>query len=60
LKKEREDKEAKDLQRENERRAARGLEPLKKGDPKPKGEKPFDFMLDESCEILADYLKLSK
>ncbi len=57
LKKEREDK---DLQRENERRAARGLEPLKKGDPKPKGEKPFDFMLDESCEILADYLKLSK
>jgi carboxyl-terminal processing protease len=57
LKKEREAKELKDLERENQRRMARGLTPLKKGETKPKGEKPYDFILDESTLIVADYLK---
>jgi len=60
LKKEREENEIKNLNRDNERRVVRGLEPLKKGDPKPKGEKAFDFVLEESCMIVADYLKLIK
>ncbi len=60
LKKEREENELKNLNRDNERRTARGLEPLKKGDPKPKGEKPFDYVLEESCVIVADYLNAVK
>lgn len=60
LKKEREENESKNLNRENERRLARGLEPLKKGDPKPKGEKAYDYVLEESCLIVSDYLKLIK
>lgn len=60
LKKEREDNESKNLNRENERRLARGLEPLKKGDPKPKGEKAYDYVLEESCLIVSDYLKVLK
>jgi carboxyl-terminal processing protease len=58
MKKERDDNEQKSLDRENERRVARGLEPLKKGETKPKGEKPFDFILEESCLIVADWLSL--
>jgi carboxyl-terminal processing protease len=60
LKKEREENEIKNLNRDNERRVARGLEPLKKGDPKPKSEKAFDFVLEESCLIFADYFKIIK
>lgn len=56
MKKERDDNEQKSLDRENERRVARGLAPLKKGETKPKGEKPFDFILEESCLIVADWL----
>lgn len=60
LKKEREENENKNLTRENERRQARGLEALKKGDPKPKGEKAYDYVLEESCLIVSDYLKAIK
>jgi carboxyl-terminal processing protease len=56
-KKERDEKEAESLARDNEKRLARGLAPIKKGDPKPKAEKAFDFMLEESCLIVGDYLQ---
>lgn len=56
LKKERDAQEAKTLARENQRRAAKGLAPLKKGEPKPKNE--IDFIRDESLQIMADYLNL--
>ncbi|MFY8172345.1 MAG: carboxy terminal-processing peptidase [Sphingobacteriaceae bacterium] len=56
-KKERDEKEAESLERDNEKRLARGLAPIKKGEPKPKAEKAFDFMLEESCLIVGDYLQ---
>ena len=56
-KKERDEKEAESLERDNEKRLARGLAPIKKGEPKPKSEKAFDFMLEESCLIVGDYLQ---
>ncbi len=59
-KKERDQNEAESLARDNDRRIARGLAPIKKGDPKPKGEKPYDFMLEESCLVVGDYLQAIK
>ncbi len=56
-KKERDEKEAESLARDNEKRIARGLAPIKKGDPKPKAEKAFDFMLEESCLIVGDFVQ---
>ena len=56
-KKERDEKEAESLARDNEKRMARGLAPMKKGDPKPKAEKAFDFMLEESCIIVGDFVQ---
>ena len=56
-KKERDEKEAESLARDNEKRIARGLAPIKKGDPKPKAEKAFDFMLEESCLIVGDFIQ---
>jgi carboxyl-terminal processing protease len=56
-KKERDEKEAESLARDNEKRLARGLAPIKKGDPKPKAEKAFDFMLEESCLIVSDFVQ---
>ena len=56
-KKERDEKEAESLARDNEKRIARGLAPIKKGDPKPKAEKAFDFMLEESCIIVGDFVQ---
>ena len=56
-KKERDEKEAESLARDNEKRLARGLAPIKKGDPKPKAEKAFDFMLEESCLIVGDFVQ---
>jgi carboxyl-terminal processing protease len=58
MKTERDENDLKTLNRENDRRAARGLAPLKKGENKPKGEKPYDFMLEEGCNIVADWLSL--
>lgn len=56
LKKERDDQEAKVLLRENQRRAAKGLPPLKKGEARPKDD--VDFIRDEGLQILADYIKI--
>ncbi len=56
LKKERDDQEAKVLLRENQRRATKGLPPLKKGEAKPKDD--VDFIRDEGLEIMADYIKI--
>ena len=57
LKNERDQMETKALLRLNELRAARGLAPLKKGDKKAK-EDNFDFVLDESLQIMADLMRL--
>jgi len=56
LKKERDEQEEKSLQRENQRRAAKGLAPLKKGEAKAKDD--IDFIRDESLEIMADYIQI--
>ena len=58
LKAERESQEAKNLERENKRRMARGLAPLKKGEVKPKYE--YDFIEEESLKIMADFIPASK
>lgn len=56
LKKERDEQEAKSLSRENQRRASKGLAPLKKGEAKPKDD--IDFIRDESLQIMADFISL--
>ncbi|TZF80900.1 tail-specific protease [Pedobacter sp. BS3] len=58
LKKERDEQEAETLARDNQRRALKGLPPLKKGDTKPKDD--IDFVQDESLNIMADLIKLGK
>lgn len=56
LKKEREEQEAKSLARENKKREAKGLPPLKKGDPRPKED--VDFIRDEGLQIMADFIQI--
>jgi carboxyl-terminal processing protease len=56
LKKERDEQEARTLARENQRRAAKGLAPLQKGEPKPKDD--VDFIRDESLQIMADFINM--
>lgn len=56
LKKERDEQESKSLQRENQRRAAKGLPPLKKGEARPKDD--LDFIRDEGLQIIADYIQI--
>lgn len=56
LKKERDDQEVKVLERENQRRALKGLPPLKKGEAKPKDD--VDFIRDEGLQIMADYINI--
>jgi len=58
LKLEREEQEAKNLARENKRRALRGLSPLKKGEAKPKDD--YDFIEEESLRIMADFIPAVK
>ena len=58
LKKEREEQEARNLARENQRRALAGLPPLKKGELKEKDS--IDFIQDESLQVMADFIKLSR
>ncbi len=71
LKKQRDEQEAKNLAKENERRVYRGLEPIVKNDSKTKEEdgakveaKPkedkFDFIQSESVKIMTDYILLNK
>lgn len=56
LKKERDEQEAKSLLRENQKRAAKGLAPLKKGETKPKED--IDFIRDEGLQIIADFIQI--
>ncbi|NEU08920.1 tail-specific protease [Flavihumibacter sp. R14] len=58
LKKERDEQEARNLARDNAVRKAHGLEPLKKGEARPKDE--VDFIRDESLQIMADLIQLQK
>ena len=71
LKKQRDEQEAKNLAKENERRVYRGLEPIVKNNAKSKEEdgakvevKPkedkFDFVQSESVKIMTDYILLNK
>ncbi|WP_291403093.1 carboxy terminal-processing peptidase [Daejeonella sp.] len=56
LKKDREEQEAKSLARENKKRAAKGLVPLKKGESKAKED--IDFIRDEGLQIMADFIQI--
>ncbi|MBE7178431.1 MAG: carboxy terminal-processing peptidase, partial [Mucilaginibacter polytrichastri] len=53
LKTERDEEEKQQLDRDNARRVARGLKPLKKGETKPRSE-DLDFIKDEAARIIAD------
>jgi len=57
LKKQRDADEQKTFERDNMRRTALGLPPLKKGQPKPKKE-DLDFLKFEAGQILVDYMTL--
>ncbi|RZK01349.1 MAG: tail-specific protease, partial [Flavobacterium sp.] len=59
LKAERDDLEAKSLARVNKLRASRGLAPIKKGDKSPK-EDTFDFVQQESLNIMVDFMKMNQ
>lgn len=56
LKKQRDNEEKKNLMRDNARRITRGLAPLKKDEIKPKGEKNYDFIKEESLLIVTDFI----
>ncbi len=56
LKKQRDNEEKKNLIRDNARRVTRGLAPLKKDETKPKGEKNYDFIKEESLLIVTDFI----
>lgn len=58
LKAERDSLEAKSLARINQLRVAKGLAPVKKGD-KIKKEETFDFIEDESLQIMADFMRFT-
>ena len=58
LKKERDEKEASSLARDNARRASQGLPPLKKGEVKPKND--IDFLRDESLKIMGDFMQIKQ
>ncbi|MFD0795304.1 carboxy terminal-processing peptidase [Mucilaginibacter litoreus] len=57
LKQERDEDEKKAFERNNMRRVALGLKPLKKGETKPKNE-DLDFLQKEAGQILTDYITL--
>lgn len=59
LKAERDRMEAASLARTNQLRALRGLAPLKKGDKVTKEER-FDFVEDESLQVMADLVNLQR
>ena len=58
LKKQRDDDDQKSFERDNLRRAALGLKPLKKGETKPKNE-DLDFIKIEAGQIVTDYINLN-
>ncbi|WP_345954532.1 carboxy terminal-processing peptidase [Mucilaginibacter sp. PAMB04168] len=59
LKKERDSEEQKTFERNNLRRTALGLAPLKKGATRPKNE-DLDFLKMEAGQIMTDYINLEK
>jgi carboxyl-terminal processing protease len=59
LKAERDSLEAKNLEKINRLRAARGLPAVKKGD-KIKKDENFDFVEDETLHVIADFIQLKK
>jgi carboxyl-terminal processing protease len=59
-KNEREQLEAQRLARVNERRKAKGLAPLKKGDTIPRDDNAPDILREEGTHVLADLIALSK
>jgi carboxyl-terminal processing protease len=58
LKKQRDDDEQKVFDRENDKRVALGLQPLKKGQTKPRNE-DLDFIKIEAGQIIADYANMN-
>jgi carboxyl-terminal processing protease len=58
LKKQRDDDEQKSFERDNLRRIALGLKPVKKGETKPKNE-DLDFVKIEAGQIVVDYINLN-
>ena len=58
LKKQRDDDDQKSFERDNLRRVALGLKPLKKGETKPKNE-DLDFIKIEAGQIVTDYINLN-
>jgi len=58
LKREREKSRAKNRTRVNKALEVRGLPPWKEGEPQPKTD--FDFILDESLNIVTDYVRVLK
>ncbi|MCI0697241.1 carboxy terminal-processing peptidase [candidate division KSB1 bacterium] len=59
-KNEREQLETQRLARVNERRKAKGLAPLKKGETIPRDDNAPDFLREEGAHVLADLIALSK
>ncbi|MVN90239.1 carboxy terminal-processing peptidase [Mucilaginibacter aquatilis] len=59
LKQQRDSEEQKNFERNNLRRAALNLPPLKKGQVRPKNE-DLDFLKMEAGQILTDYISISK
>lgn len=57
MKKQRDSDEAKNFERDNLKRVALGLKPLKKGETRPKNE-DLDFLKLEAGQILTDYINL--
>lgn len=56
---ERDKQEEERFAKNNERRVARGLKPLKKGEKAPENEKSPDALLDETTRVLADFIAIS-
>jgi carboxyl-terminal processing protease len=57
MKKQRDTDEAKAFERDNLKRVALGLKPLKKGETKPRNE-DLDFLKIEAGQVLTDYINL--
>jgi carboxyl-terminal processing protease len=58
LKKQRDEDEQKTFDRDNLRRVALGMKPLKKGEKKPKDE-DLDFLKIEAGQVLTDYISIN-
>lgn len=57
LKAEREKERVRELEDYNRRRILKGLPPVDKLEDRPKDEKPYDFIKEESARILADFIR---